>query len=91
MVPRNPRQRTGPWRARSAGAAVVVALALGTAACGGGSDASGSGSGGAVAGSPVPRSVRTQPVTNVATATDVELGSLLPTDKALLVWFWAPL
>lgn len=80
-------------------ALLAVAMVAGATACGGGGGgATSSGAGSSSGGAPgaaggaasIPASARSRTVTDVATGQGVPLGSLLPTDRALLVWFWAP-
>ncbi len=70
--------------------AVVVAVLLGAVGCAAGA---GGEAGPADRGAPAATSADPLPdatVTDVATGAPVELRSLRPADRPLLVWFWAP-
>ena len=83
-----------PRRSRMAAAGIALAGALALSACGAGGDpTAGPAADGGAAGTAVAGSVSPLPavdVVDVASGETVALASLLPADKATLVWMWAP-
>ena len=81
-----------PRTRRTSGLVLVAALAL--AACGGapgsGSPQAGSEPGAAATGAESASPLPVIDVTDVKTGEPVALASLLPADKPVLVWMWAP-
>lgn len=84
-----------PLRRWQAAVAVGALAALGLVACGGGGG-SAEGSGGPAeraAGPEAPREAERGsyiPEVTVSSGNEFALGSLVPSDRPVLVWFWAP-
>jgi hypothetical protein len=78
--------------------AVAALAALGLVACGGGGGGGSAGSGAAPAeaprgaGPPAPGTSAIPEVTvlDVASGDEFALGSIVPSERPVLVWFWAP-
>lgn len=68
-------------------ALLVLAIALGVVACG---QSSGQGNGNPVRGVPANITLPKVEVRNTGTGANVQFSSLLPAEKPVLFWFWAP-
>jgi ABC-type glycerol-3-phosphate transport system substrate-binding protein len=70
---------------------LVLASLLGLAACGASSDPSSTAAEADASGdSDVPSALPDVDVVDVGAGATVNLRSLLPSDRPLLIWFWAP-